>query len=730
MHLLFTLIISLITVQPPFSDGFYISGKVTEPNGEAVQGALVGVAELNKAAYTDSTGFFILKDLPAKQIRLRISMVGYKSEELRIDLSDGSLNDIEITVTPLLHELDQVVVTGTLTETTIADSPVKVNRISVDVLKKSTSQNIMDAAKYINGLYTQVDCSVCGTSNIRINGMEGPYTSVLIDGMPVMGALASVYSLEGIQPDVIQNLEIIKGPNSTLYGSQAMGGVINILTSDPATSPALRVEYRGSTHSQHTLNAKTSFKATERIHSLLGASYYRSNTFIDENEDGFSDITLDRRFTLFNKWTYDRPDFQKASFALKYYNEERLGGTRAYNHSLRGSDTIYGESIYTNRLDLMGTYDLPVQADVRLDASYSYHDQDSYYGDYRYEASQVTQFANLIWTSKLSSKDTFLSGLTYRYDILDQLFDGEELPGGSRDHRFVPGMLIQIDREWSDSFRSLAGFRVDHQEDHGLIYSPRLSFKYKPSSHSTFRFNAGTGFRIVNLFTEEHEALTGSRRVQINEELDPERSVNLTTNWNQIIDIGPSILNADIDFFYTRFSNQIIPDYTDPALIQYSNLEGYSVSRGVSVNLAHNFVIPLTYMIGFTLQDVFQDTRDGRSPVIFAPDYTAVFNLSYTIRSASLTLDYTGRLNGPMKLPEYQGFSDISPVYTEQNIKISRSFANGLNLYASVNNLFNYTQPNPILSADQPFSEDFATDYVYGPIQGRRVMAGISFTID
>lgn len=707
-----------------------ISGTISS-GGEPVAFANVGIPSLNKGVSTNEDGYFELKNIPEGRFELKVSAVGFIELKKEIVVHDTAELYLEFELRRSITELDQIVVTGTLKETTIKDSPVKVQWVSGETLNKSSSNNLMDGVKYINGLYSQVECAVCGTSNIRINGMEGPYTSVLIDGMPVMGALASVYGLSGINSDIIQNLEIIKGPNSTLYGSQAMGGVINIITKYPDQAPLFSVHTNTNSHSEHNFNLSYN-PELENSETLFSSTLYHSGAFIDENNDGFGDLTQDTRFTFFNKWNLKREDFNKTSFATKLYLEKRRGGVENYDHTLRGSDTVYGESIYTNRFELMGSHDFPLEkADLKLDASYAYHNQDSYYGDYHYQADQHIFYSHLIWNQPLFEDGDLLSGLAVKYDALDQLFNTMTLEGGSKESRFVPGIFLQYDHRWNNSLQSLAGLRADHHLEHGVILSPRLNLKVKPGSHTTFRLNMGTGFRIVNLFTEEHEALTGGREVQIAEKLNPEESFNLALNLNQIIDIGESsILNTDFDIFYTRFSNQIIPDYSTPNQIIYTNLNGYSISRGISLSMAHNFIAPLTYMVGFTLQDVYSVEEDIKEDILFSPDFTMVFSLSYVLEKYQLAFDYTGRVNGRVKLPEYSGRDEISEIFSEQNLKVSKAFNNGIQLYVTGKNIFNYTQPSPLIAPGEPFSDEFATDYVFGPVQGRRIEVGISLAID
>ena len=725
--ILFLLFNQTASAQKGSIKGVVINQETTQPLADLN----VGLEGTTKGAFTDAYGAFEIKNIEEGDYALIISGIGFKRFKKNIQISDTSVVQLNIQMIPVFNELEQVVITGTMREISVKDSPVKVNMVPKSFLGKSSAQNLMDALDYVNGLQNQSECAVCGTNSVRINGMDGPYTAVLIDGMPLMGSLASVYSLNGINPDIIKNIEIIKGPNSTLYGSQAMGGVINIVTVDPSDSPAISSRISSSTHSENDLNFSAS-KQFKKFSTLISTSYYSQSQFIDQNNDLFADITKDNRLSVFNKWKFNRKNDQDFNFAVKLYMEDRMGGTENYSHSIRGDNRIYGESIFTDRIEVLGNYEFLLgNEQFKFESSYSYHDQDSYYGDLSYVANQQTAFGNLIWDKRFSAERNLIMGSTFRYDILNQNFDDQNILGGSRDLRVIPGLFAQYDHIFSLKTRGLIGLRADHFNDHGIILSPRLNMKYDASKHTTFRFNIGTGFRVVNLFTEEHEALNGSRRVVLEEALDPEQSLNVTTNWNQIIDIGPSILNVDVDLFYTYFTNQILPIYDqDPNLIYYRNLDGFSVSQGISISAAHNFIAPLTYSIGFTVLDAYREEDGVRESVVYSPDFTSVFTLTYTFEKQNIVLDYTGRLLSRVRLPEYDGLSEYSPIFTEHNIKFTKSLSSGLSLFAAVNNVFNYTQQNPILSPDQPFGADFATDYVYGPIQGRRAIFGLSLKIN
>src|SRR5690606_21939173 len=213
--------------------------------------------------------------------------------------------------------------------------------------------------------------------DIHINGMEGPYTMLLIDGMPIVSSLATVYGLSGIPNSMVKRIEVVKGPASTLYGSEAVGGLINIITKDPATSPALRTDVSATTVGEYNIDIAATFRSS-LADGLLGINYFNYQNGIDINDDNFTDVTQQNRFSVFNKWDIHRRSKKAASVALRYVYEDRWGGELQWNKAHRGSDKVYGESIYTNRFELIGNYELALpEQSLSLDYSYNYHIKDS-----------------------------------------------------------------------------------------------------------------------------------------------------------------------------------------------------------------------------------------------------------------------------------------------------------------------------------------------------------------
>ncbi|MAN49495.1 MAG: TonB-dependent receptor [Flavobacteriales bacterium] len=679
------------------------------------------------SSITDSNGYYEIQNINEGEYEISISSLGYKSIKRNILISNN-INIYDFNLEKKLFEIEQVVVTGTLKESYLKNSPVKVEVINDNFIKKISSSNLMEVVENINGLQNQIDCGVCGTNSIKINGMEGPYSLVLIDGMPIMSSLSSVYGLNGIPSSIIKQIEIVKGPSSTLYGSEAVAGVINIITKKPRDLSTLDCNFFITTHLEKNIDILIAPKF-KFIDLLLSGNFYHMKNFIDHNNDNFNDVPLSNKTSLFNKISVKRKSNKTLNFSAKYYNENRFGGVKEWSDFYRGSDSVYGESIYSKRLEFSSFYELPFREKIDLQTSFNYHHQDSYYGPMKYEAWQNLYYANLIWNKKISDKNDLIVGFSHKY----QTYIDSTISKIS-EKSYVPGLFIQDQIKLNNKISTLLGIRFDHHINHGLIYSPRISLKYNLSDFISFRLNSGTGFRIVNLFTEDHAALTGSRDVEIINDLQPEESFNINLNYNHFINYRNNTCSFDIDLFYNYFTNKIIPDYeTNQNKIIYDNLDGYSISRGFAFSLKNKFMESIDLNFGFTYLDVFSiDPYEIKEVENFVPKYSGVYSIEYSENKFNYSVIFSGKLIGPMKLPKFSypfNKDEFSSIYSINNIKLIKKINGFFTFYFSINNLFNVTQESPIINYENPFEDNFDTSYMYGELQTRNYTLGINFSL-
>jgi outer membrane receptor for ferrienterochelin and colicins len=708
--------------------------------------ATIQVSNTTTGTTTDEEGNFSLElNDDWSQNKLIISFVGYKTDTIKLSRNQLRYN---IALQPQLNALNEVmVVSGTLKEVSKLNSPIPVEIYTPALFYKNPTPSIFESLSMINGVQPQLNCNVCNTGDIHINGMEGPYTMVLIDGMPIVSSLSTVYGLAGIPNSMVKRIEVVKGPSSTLYGSEAVAGLINIITKDVTTSPTVKVDAFATTYGEYNIDLATKWK-TSAANSILGINYFNFSNEVDKNNDNFTDVTLQNRVSLFNKWEFKRNADRSASTAIRYVKEFRWGGELQWNKSHRGSDRIYGESIYTDRVELIGNYQLPTRDRIFLDVSYNFHLQDSYYGTTKYLADQHVAFSQLRWEKSVGKHD-LLIGLPFRYIFYDDNTVGTTTNDGLNNpmKTYLPGLFVQDELKLSNKTTVLSGLRYDHHNVHGNIISPRLSLKLAPSNKTTYRLSAGNGFRVVNLFTEDHAALTGARQVLIANELRPEESWNVNLNVTRQFLHRSGFISVDGSVFYTYFTNKIVGDFlTDPESIIYDNLQGHAISKGITLNTEFAFTSGLKIIAGTTLMDVYQMEEDDagseiKTPQLFAPKVSGTYSISYTFPKQAITVDLTGRFNGPMYLPVVPNDfrPEQSPWYTLLNIQITKSFTNGFELYGGVKNLLNFMPKDPLLRPFDPFDKNtdvnnpnnytFDTTYNYAPIQGIRGFFGIRYTL-
>jgi outer membrane receptor for ferrienterochelin and colicins len=710
-------------------------------------------------ASTDVNGNFRLVDLPEGDYHLRATAIGYSPYSRRISLNNNEKKTVSVALKMSYEQLDESVVTGTLKAVKRLESPVPVEVYTPTFLKKNPTANIFEALQNINGVRPQINCNVCNTGDIHINGLEGPYTLVLIDGMPIVSGLGTVYGLSGIPNSLIRQIEIVKGPASSLYGSEAVGGLINVITKSAQEAPDFFADGFVTGWGEYNLDVGTKLEIGRTNDILVGINYFNFNVPTDNNGDNFTDVTLQERISIFQKWRFQRNNDRMFSIAGRYFYEDRWGGELQWTPADRGGQEIYGESIYTRRWEILGQYQLPTSENMMLSFSFNNHNQNSVYGNIPYLAQQRIGFGQWTW-DKAQRRHDLLFGIALRYNFYDDNTAATSEMGNNRpDEVFIPSVFAQDEFRIGDKSSVLLGARLDYDKRHDFIFTPRAAVKWKFTDNDILRLNAGTGFRVVNLFTEEHAALTGAREVVIAEELKPERSVNLNLNFlKKIYGDQGTFIGLDASVFYTYFSNAILPDYdTDPNQIIYANLKGNSVSQGVSTNLDVVFGNGLKATLGATFQDVAATEAGVTQRQILTESFAGTWSLSYEIPKFHLGFDYTGNLYGPMRLP-LLGDSDprreYSPVWSIQNIQFTFKGLPDFEIYGGIKNLLNWTpnrgnpfiiarandpfdrevdfdsSGNALVTADNPYGLTFDPTYVYGPNQGIRGFFGLRYRIN
>ena len=756
MKLYLKILLLLATSINCYSQKNTLSGKVSDNSG-GLSYANIYIKNTKLGTSSSENGQYQIKNIPNGTYTVIISSIGYKTKSRKI-----TFNKNDKTIRNFLLEsdnsLDEIVVSGTLRPVSKSASPVPVDVYGKSFFKKNPTPSIFESLQNVNGVRPQLNCNVCNTGDIHINGLEGPYTFVLIDGMPIVSGLSTVYGLTGIPQALIERIEIVKGPASTLYGSEAVGGIINIITKKPSNSPTLSVDSFSSSWGEINTDIGFRYQLSEKIQGLTGINYFNYQNIIDNNDDGFTDLTLQNRISIFNKLNFKRKKNKLFTVAFRYLYEDRWGGETNWNKIFRGTDQIYGESIYTSRWETFGTYQLPTSENISFQFSANGHQQNSFYGIDSYNANQLIAFGQFVINKKVKKIHNILLGIAYRYTSYDDnTFATFENDGVTNKPSIIhlPGIFIQDEISFNNQHKILLGVRYDFNSIHGAIFSPRVNYKWNSNDNKNIvRISVGNGFRVANVFTEDHAALTGAREVEFEGELAPETSWNTNINYVKKIATENVFINLDASAFYTYFNNRILPDYeTDVNKIIYANLDGFSVSKGFSLNSDITFQNGLNVNLGATLMDVTITENDNKKQQLLTESFSGVWSISYRFKSNGIKIDYTGNTYGPMRLPRLSDADpreENSPWFSIQNIQITKKFKSNWELYGGLKNILNFTPAdNSIARSFDPFDNSVVFDsngqatvtpdnpnaltfdpsYVYASNQGIRGFLGISYTI-
>lgn len=661
-----------------------------------------------------------------------------------------------IAQTPLdsVQHIHEMVFTGTLKEMRKDDFAIPVEIYTRDYFIKSDAANLYQAIAMVAGIQANIDGAIDGSGDIEINGQDGPFTLIMIDGMPVSPGNAGLYALAGIPINIIERIEIIKGPASTIYGSDAMSGVVNVITRNPEHVSSFFGEVKLSSYLETNADLGGSFHAGKAA-GLITASLYNMNMRWDLNKDGYIDLPLTNRFCIFSKWTF-RNKFRKLSSVYgRYLFEDRLGGQMGFRRSDIGSDSIYGISTRTNRVEIFGNFALPVQSfDLTLQVSYTDHKQDSWYGDNPFFNEERNARMQLLYDKKIKDASDLTVGAAYRFywynDNLHNPGDtGLSLLSYPLLNHFMAAFvqdMIHMDR----NNEILAGFRYEYNSLYaGHTFSPRFDYKWMDNKRSDFvRFSLGSGFKTPDVFIDNSYAYNNGKAIIVNGTLKTELAYGGQLDYEKKI-AGKGNYDLEANVFFNTFINKLEANTgLYPDAIVYTNDGTVNVDYGLNLKGDLAFVFPLHLNIGITLFRNVNLSRNSQSQLVYdvvpnAPVFTATYALSYSFQKQGLSIDWTGLINSPMYLNTEQDDyrPSTSPWYCLMNLQVTKRFGAGLEFFFGAANLLNVMPQNPILRGSDPFNRQindlnndprhytFDASYIYAPMTGIRGFAGLRWHI-
>lgn len=729
---------------------------------------------------TDISGHYSLKNIPEGRFVVMAEGIGYKPQEFVVEIKKGSALEVNFEVEEDVLSLNEIVVSASRTNQKRTEAPVIVNTISTKMLETTQSVVLGEGLNYCTGLRYENDCQNCGFSQVRMNGMEGPYSQILINSRPIFSGLAGVYGLELIPANMLERIEVVRGGGSVLYGSNAIAGTINLIMKDPKRNSfeaGLNTSLIGTAVSgsngpaaDHNASFNASLVTEDLNTGIAVFGNMRDRKMFDADDDSYSEIAPMKN-TVIGTRIFHRPT-HKNKLTLDFFNisESRNGGNKQdYPHHERDISESVSHDMKTGAL----TFEQYLRESDMLSvfASGQYLDRDSYYGanqslsDYGNTKDKTYNLGSQ-YKASFGEKSILIGGVEYTASYLtDRKLGypeyGIDETGKEIVVNHIPSTVVS-DQSLSTAgvfaqyeikvgkAKFLAGARVEHyavddkqhdSDKSGTVFIPRASIMYDLTSYLQTRIGISRGYRAPQIFDEDlHIETSGSRQV-INENdpnLKQENSTSFTFSFDfnkQLLGINTNIL---VEGFYNKLHNpfkNIIGDKDDEGRVIYTrvNSKNGAVIKGVNVELKLMPSDRLNFSAGLTLQsskyktadeDIFGERKFFRTPDVygfFAFDWEFARNFG-----VSATGNYTGKMLVPYFGPNLPDGSDgelhQSKRFFDAGLKLhyDMRITNGVTVewFAGVKNIFNSFQND----FDKGIDRD--PSYIYGPSLPRSVFLG------
>lgn len=777
------LIGSVAVAQKPRTDA-NIFGHVVDLNGNHIPFASISIVGTAIGTSTDITGHYRLINLPEETWIVKAQYLGYKSSEKEVSTRTGETQEINFVLEEDLLRLEEVVITGNRNETKRTESTTIVNTITPRLFTSTQSVILGEGLNFCPGLRMENNCQNCGFSQVRMNGMEGPYAQILINSRPIFSGLASVYGLELIPANMIERVEVIRGGGSALYGSNAIAGTINLILKDPvvnayelslsAASSGVGIENSGDPASDYTVHLNTSLVAADNKSGMSLYGFYRNREPFDANGDGFSELSSLRNTTLGSRIYHRFGTRAKLSADFFAISEKRRGGDKhdevphmagiaeAVEHQLTNGALTY--EMFFRDHGLLSVYisGQRVNRDSYYGANQSLNDYGntrdlSYTAGVQYNAplgivrlvTGIETVGSALFDKKLGYPD--LDNAILNPDDSTLLVPVVETRTISDQTMNTTGIFAQTEVELG-VFKLSAGVRYDHYSIHnsaqegyddktGNVLSPRFSAKYDILESLQVRISYSQGYRAPQIFDEDlHIETSGARQVihQNAPDLQQEKSHSAMASLDFHKKMGKVFFSLLSEGFYTRLNKAFVNEYGEPdenGTVVYTRVNTKNGAEVMGINLEMNLVPvrSLTVKGGFTIQSSqYEDPQEFDERRFFrTPDEYGYITLNWQPVdpvAISLSGTYTGKMLVPYFGPDLTDPTDgelrTSPAFFDMGMKIQyRIRLNGasLQIFAGLKNLFNSYQDDFDTGIDRD------PGYVYGPATPRIVYAGLVF---
>ncbi|MDO3391994.1 TonB-dependent receptor [Bacteroides sp. ET489] len=710
-----------------------VKGYVLDKEGTPLPGAYV-YDEDKHTAVTNEDGYFELS--VSEEIKqLRAAYVGFNALIYTMERPD----DIQILVMSPSTELEEVVVTAGGTGTIKNRSNVlNTESVTSQALTRAACCNLSESFETNPSVDVAYSDAVTGAKQIQLLGLAGTYVQMLTENFPNLRGVASTYGLDYIPGPWMQSIQVSKGAASVKNGYESVTGQIDVEYKKPKVADPLLVNLFANSTGRYEGNAVGAVELNDRLSTALFLNYYNEERTHDKNKDTFLDMPEMQSFSVMNRWHYQTPRFVSQS-GIKVLADRRTSGQTS--HTLHDDENFIPYTINNdaNRVELFSKNGFILNQDrnesVAVIVSGSYHDQQSNYADKIYNVYESNIYASLLYESEFGDRHKLAAGLNYNWDNYSQRGNVIERyrPQERNVSESVAGAYAEYTWTPVENFTWMLGLRTDYSILHHWFVTPRMHLKYAPVHWLDLRASAGKGYRTTFIFPENSYLLASNRTWHIADDLKQEEAWNYGISASFHIPIKSEELTVNAEWFYTDFQNQVVIDMDkDTHGIYFYNLNGKSTSSVFQIDVTYPLFRGFTLLGAYRWMDVKCTYGDRTLRKPLTSRYKALVTASYETSLKKWQFDVTVQFNGGGRMPapdaEHPLWNYTFPSYTLLSAQVTRRFRRW-NIYVGGENLTNYKQKNPIVSAGDPYSPDFDATMVWGPTMGYKLYAGIRYNI-
>lgn len=700
-----------------------VSFEVKEESGESLVGASVVIKGTTNGTITNTNGIAKFENLPDGETEFVISFVGYEEKEISLSFPENNNEIIEIELEEG-EELEEIVISATRSSRTIEDIPTRIEAITGEELGEKAAMNSTNIGMLLRettGVQMQQTSLSSGNMSIRIQGLDGRYTQILKDGMPLYGGFAGGLSIMQIPPLDLKQVELIKGSNSTLYGGGAIAGLINLVTIQPNEKPKLDI----------MLNQTSALGTTGNIfyaqkYGKLGLSIYGSaNNQIayDPDSDGFSNLPEAQTFSLNPKLYYYINPNTELSVGLNSTIDNRIGGDMEVIKGNTSTENVFTEENkserYATQFNFRNTKD---SRTITLKNSISYFDRQLSIPDYHFNGNQVSSFTEVLYNLHNKTKTEWQFGLNHYFEQFSER-NTDSLPLRDYTHNTFGG-FVQNTTDINEKTALETGLRTDYNTDYGAFVLPRFSLLYKVNNKLSSRIGGAMGYKLPTIFTEDAEKLYFRGILPLSEnQVGAETSIggNFDINYKTILG-DKMTFSINQLFFLTQLKNALVlREANNTNLAYYESADGNILSSGFETNIKltyADFKLYLNY--AFINTELQYDNINNQKPL--TPKHNAGFVLFYEIEekwSAGYEVYYTGK--------QFDNLYNSKTDFWTMGIMLMRHFER-LSVFVNFENFTNVIQSDYESLVLPPTNNPTFPD-IWSPTDGFVFNGGIKFKI-